>query len=127
MIKHLVHKGTCVGVESTDGTAATILEEGGGTAAEIAYLEVREHCANPGCDGGGVKRCAVCKQIRYCGKLCQVAHWPEHKVACSFPNWPVHKVLDAAEEANARARTLLAQTGLDLERATTLLARIRTT
>jgi hypothetical protein len=82
IIKHLVHKGARVRATSLTGTAITLLECAGATAAEVAYLEVRECCANPGCDGGGRKRCAVCKETRYCGKACQVMHWPSHRVGC---------------------------------------------
>jgi hypothetical protein len=80
--KHLVHKGARVRAISLTGMAITLLECAGATAAEIAYLGIRECCANPGCDGGGRKRCAVCKEIRYCGKPCQVIHWPLHRVGC---------------------------------------------
>jgi ankyrin repeat protein len=86
LIKHLVHKGAHVRTISTAGhTAVTELKTAGATAAQIAYLEVRECCANPGCDGGGRKRCAVCKETRYCGKPCQVAHWRVHREGCRPP------------------------------------------
>jgi hypothetical protein len=68
---------------STDGkTADTYLKNAGATAEQIAYLEVRECCANPDCGGSGMKCCAVCKETRYCGKECQVAHWRVHRVGC---------------------------------------------
>ena len=31
---------------------------------------------------GDVKRCAKCGIARYCGRSCQVAHWPDHKATC---------------------------------------------
>ena len=39
------------------------------------------------CDGCGkhfdvVKKCVGCKSVSYCGKTCQLAHWPEHKKRC---------------------------------------------
>jgi ankyrin repeat protein len=52
IIKHLVHKGAHVRAISTHGTAITLLGCARATAAQIAYLEVRECC-----DGGGRKRC----------------------------------------------------------------------
>jgi ankyrin repeat protein len=82
-IKHLVHKGAHVQAMNSNGeTAITCLKAAGATAAQIAYLEVRECCANPGCDGGGRKRCCVCKETRYCGMACRVAHWRVHREGC---------------------------------------------
>ena len=34
------------------------------------------------CGGEVVLRCGRCKQVRYCGKECQVAHWKLHKGEC---------------------------------------------
>jgi hypothetical protein len=79
-IKHLVHKDAHVRTVSTNGkTAIKMLEIAGATAAQIAYLEVRECCANPGCDGVERKRCCVCKETRYCGMVRWVAHWRVHR------------------------------------------------
>jgi hypothetical protein len=72
-------------VSTVGNTAITLLRAAGASAEQIAYLEVRASCANPGCAGGGVKRCAVCKETRYCGKPCQVANWPVHRVGCRPP------------------------------------------
>jgi hypothetical protein len=85
IIKHLVHKGACVRAISMQGTAITQLECARSTAAQIAYLEVRECCANPGCDGSRRKRCAACKETRYCEKACQVMHWRAYRVDCRPP------------------------------------------
>jgi hypothetical protein len=86
IIKHLVHKGAQVRAMSMIGhTAIAFLKEAEATAAQIAYLEVRECCANSGCDGGGRKRCCVCKETRYCGMACWVAHWRVHRVGCRPP------------------------------------------
>jgi hypothetical protein len=61
IIKHLVHNGAFVRAVTVAGdTAITILRAAHGVSAEqIAHLEVRECCGNPGCDGGGVKRCGL--------------------------------------------------------------------
>jgi hypothetical protein len=97
LIKHLVHKGAHVRAVSKNGeTAITYLKAAGATAAQIAYLEVRECCANPGCDGGGRKRCCVCKETRYCGMACRVAHWRVHREGCRPP-------IDAESEGSAGA------------------------
>jgi hypothetical protein len=86
LIKHLIHKGAQVRAVSAAGhTAITALAAGGATAAQIAYLEVRECCANPGCGGGGRKRCCVCKATRYCGMACRVSHWRVHRLGCRPP------------------------------------------
>jgi hypothetical protein len=29
-----------------------------------------------------VKKCTGCKQARYCGEPCQLAHWTAHKTDC---------------------------------------------
>jgi predicted transcriptional regulator len=87
LIKHLVHKGAFVrAVSATGDKAITMLTAAGATAVQIAYLEVRECCANPGCDGGGRKRCCVCKATRYCGMACRVAHWRVHRGGCRPPS-----------------------------------------
>jgi hypothetical protein len=86
IIKSLVHPGALVRVVSTLGAAVTLLKKAGATAAEVAYLEVRECCANPGCENGGRKRCAVCKETRYCGMACRTVHWRTHRVDCQGPD-----------------------------------------
>jgi ankyrin repeat protein len=83
LLKHLIHKGAHVRTVSTAGlTAVTMLTAAGGNSAQIAYLEVRECCANPGCKNGGSKLCAVCKETRYCGMACRIAHWRMHREGC---------------------------------------------
>jgi len=50
-------------------------------------------CKGPGCDkanvelGKGVKlrACGKCKEISYCSKKCQKAHWSKHKKECKTP------------------------------------------
>eukprot|EP01117_Protostelium_nocturnum_P011207 TRINITY_DN4068_c0_g1_i1.p1 TRINITY_DN4068_c0_g1~~TRINITY_DN4068_c0_g1_i1.p1 ORF type:complete len:569 (-),score=203.37 TRINITY_DN4068_c0_g1_i1:52-1758(-) len=36
-----------------------------------------------GCGKDATKKCSVCKKIWYCGRECQVAHWPSHKKSCA--------------------------------------------
>jgi ankyrin repeat protein len=64
------------------GTAANFSKLAEAPAEQTAYLEARTHCAKPGCSGAGLKKCALCLIIFYCGKECQVAHWPAHKAEC---------------------------------------------
>jgi hypothetical protein len=64
------------------GTAADISKASGASATQTAYLAAKTHCSNPGCGGAGVKKCTGCKQARYCGQQCQLAHWSMHKAGC---------------------------------------------
>jgi ankyrin repeat protein len=64
------------------GTAANVSKSVGAPDEQTAYLEAKTHCPNAGCDGAGTKKCTGCKQARYCGKQCQLAHWPAHKAKC---------------------------------------------
>jgi ankyrin repeat protein len=63
-------------------TAADISKKYGASAEQTAYLEAKQHCSSPGCDGAGVKKCPACKQGRYCGEPCQYEHWKAHKADC---------------------------------------------
>jgi ankyrin repeat protein len=64
------------------GTAAHISKTHGASAEQTAYLEAKTHCSNHGCTGAGAKKCTGCKQVRYCGQQCQLAHWQAHKADC---------------------------------------------
>jgi hypothetical protein len=64
------------------GTAADLSKLIGAPAEQIAYLEAKTHCSNPGCTGAGRKTCAECNQVRYCCVDCQHAHWPAHRAEC---------------------------------------------
>jgi hypothetical protein len=63
-------------------TATNISKKYGAPAKQTEYLEAKQHCSNPGCDGAGIKKCTSCKQARYCGEPCQYAHWKAHKADC---------------------------------------------
>jgi ankyrin repeat protein len=64
------------------GTAADISRRSGASAGQTQYLDARTHCANTGCDGAGVKKCAGCLKVYYCARECQLGHWATHKAAC---------------------------------------------
>jgi ankyrin repeat protein len=64
------------------GTAADVSKGSGAPAKQTAYLEARTHCANTGCSGAGLKKCAGCLVVFYCGRPCQLAHWSAHKAEC---------------------------------------------
>jgi hypothetical protein len=66
----------------TAGTAADIFRTWGASAEQQAYLDAKTHCSNPDCSGAGCLRCTGCKQARYCGERCQLAHWKAHKDDC---------------------------------------------
>jgi ankyrin repeat protein len=63
-------------------TAADVSRHYGAPAELTDYLEARAHCANPGCDGAGLKKCAGCLKVFFCGPACIRAHWPAHKAEC---------------------------------------------
>jgi ankyrin repeat protein len=88
IVKYLIKQGANTQATCTHGipghycTAVNMSRNLGGPAEQTAYLEAKTHCSNPGCDGAGRKKCTGCKQARYCGKQCQLAHWPAHKIEC---------------------------------------------
>jgi ankyrin repeat protein len=87
LLKCLVHRGADMQAKlTTKGTAVDILQQAGASSAQIAYLEVRTYCANSACKGPGRKRCARCKQARFCSEACIHAHWPVHKLICEATN-----------------------------------------
>jgi ankyrin repeat protein len=69
---------------SAFGTAADVSLRFGASVSQIAYLEAKMHCSHPSCNGAGIKKCTGCKQARYCGQKCQLAHWPAHKANCKL-------------------------------------------
>ena len=34
-----------------------------------------------------LQRCAKCRAVQYCGRECQLAHWPAHKKLCAACKW----------------------------------------
>jgi ankyrin repeat protein len=64
------------------GTAVDVAKAFGASTEYTAYLKVRSHCANPFCDGAGLKKCAGCSEVYFCGAACIKAHWPAHKAEC---------------------------------------------
>jgi hypothetical protein len=64
------------------GTAADVSKSFGAPAEQTSYFEARTHCANPGCRGAVLKKCASCMEVYFCSKECQVAAWPAHKAEC---------------------------------------------
>jgi ankyrin repeat protein len=64
------------------GTAADLSRKYAAGGRQTEYLEARTHCANTGCDGAGVKKCAGCLKVYYCARECQLAHWLAHKAEC---------------------------------------------
>jgi hypothetical protein len=63
-------------------TAAYLSKHAGASAEQTAYLLAKTHCSNTGCSGAGIMKCTRCKQARYCGEPCQLAHWKAHKAEC---------------------------------------------
>jgi hypothetical protein len=84
VVRWLVKEGadTQAKFAATEYTAATISKEMGAPAEQTAYLEAKTHCSSPVCSGAGLLKCTGCKQARYCGEACQLAHWKVHKADC---------------------------------------------
>jgi hypothetical protein len=79
----LIKHGADAQAAFQDGnTAADVSRDFGAPAEQTEYLEARTHCANPGCDGAGLKKCAGCLKVFFCGPACIRAHWPAHKAEC---------------------------------------------
>jgi ankyrin repeat protein len=70
-------------------TAAFFSKHFVASAEQTAYLEAKTHCSHPGCSGAGLKKCTGCRQARYCGRACQLAHWKAHKADCK--RWSAEK------------------------------------
>jgi hypothetical protein len=68
--------------KGSEFTAAALSNSLGASAEQTAYLEAKTHCSSFGCSGAGVLKCTGCKQARYCGEACQLAHWKAHKADC---------------------------------------------
>jgi ankyrin repeat protein len=82
VIRWLTRHGANVQASSIAGTAADASKVARAPIAQTQYLEAKAHCSNPGCSGAGLKKCTGCKQARYCGQTCQLAHWKTHKANC---------------------------------------------
>jgi hypothetical protein len=63
-------------------TAADASRVSSASAEQTAYLVAKTHCSNTGCSGAGIMKCTRCRQARYCGEQCQLAHWKVHKADC---------------------------------------------
>jgi hypothetical protein len=83
VIRWLMKHGADPSATCMRGNAADASRDGGAPIAQTEYLEAKAHCSNPGCDGAGLKKCTGCKQARYCGQTCQLAHWKAHKANCN--------------------------------------------
>jgi hypothetical protein len=69
-------------LRGTRFTAASGAASSGYPAELVEYLEAKTHCSKLGCSGAGIQKCTRCKQARYCGRACQLAHWPAHEAEC---------------------------------------------
>jgi ankyrin repeat protein len=76
------HGADAQALHHESGTATDISRGTGASAEQTAYLVARTNCANPGCTGAGLKKCAGCLNVFFCGPACIRAHWPARKVEC---------------------------------------------
>jgi hypothetical protein len=95
IVKWLVKAGADTQIAADDMSAADVSRRVGASAEQTAYLDAKTHCSNVGCSGAGIMKCTGCKQARYCGEACQLAHWKAHKVDCR--RWSVELQLAAAK------------------------------
>jgi ankyrin repeat protein len=63
-------------------TAVDVSRHYGAPAELTEYLEARANCANPGCDGAGLKKCVGGLKVFFYSPACIRAHWPVHKAEC---------------------------------------------
>jgi ankyrin repeat protein len=82
LVKWLLKHGADAQASAAYGTAADVSRYAGAPIVQTEYLKAKAHCSNPGCSGAGLKKCTGCKQARYCGQTCQLAHWNAHKADC---------------------------------------------
>jgi hypothetical protein len=82
VVKWLLKNGANAQAFAAPGTAVDASRAGGAPIEQTEYLEAKAHCSNPGCSGARLKKCTGCKQVRFCGQVCQLAHWKAHKVDC---------------------------------------------
>jgi hypothetical protein len=81
--KYLIKHGANPQTSSNDvGMAADVSKLYGAPTKQTAYFEAKTHCTNLDCSGAGLMKCTGCKQARYCGSQCQLAHWKAHKADC---------------------------------------------
>jgi hypothetical protein len=83
VVRWLVRNGANVQAATIQGTAVDFSRDGGAPISQTQYLEAKTHCSHPGCSGAGLKKRTGCKQARYCGQTCQLAHWKAHKADCN--------------------------------------------
>jgi hypothetical protein len=101
-VRCLLNFGAKVNQSNNDGTTALMaasieehaevvaaLIKAGATAAgasayQTAGPEAKSptQCSSSGCSKDGVMKCTRCKRARYCGRMCQLAHWKAHKADC---------------------------------------------
>jgi ankyrin repeat protein len=82
IVKWLTKENADPQAEPNYGTAEEIMKYQGATTEQTAYLEAKTYCSHTGCSGAALLKCTGCKQARYCGEVCQLAHWKAHKADC---------------------------------------------
>ena len=49
-----------------------------------AFSDDRKLCTSCGVENDACKRCAKCKSVQYCDRVCQRLQWPTHKKFCDL-------------------------------------------
>jgi hypothetical protein len=60
-----------------------VLSHATGASSDTARMQLRcLQCLRPPCASSRLRRCSVCRVMKYCSTACQNRHWEQHKDAC---------------------------------------------
>ncbi|AGE50876.1 histone-lysine N-methyltransferase / SET domain containing protein [Paramecium bursaria Chlorella virus CVB-1] len=72
--------------DMADGDKVVLIDKTNPHNVAIDNLEIKKNmvCYAEGCSNTeNLKRCSVCRNVRYCSAECQKAHWKCHKQCCA--------------------------------------------
>jgi hypothetical protein len=68
-------------------------------------LKTMNKCSFCGQVSAALKKCARCHKVEYCGRECQVEHWPMHKSACNASDTNPENSTPTQHKASSSAQT----------------------